>query len=146
MPSSADPNLGQDLPLQLRLAGALVGESSANLSFAEPFAAWKLVGSGSPMDFDLFGYTGSLRRTTFVFCCSWPLYSFVNGNRIYNRNILLVMPVIAPDGAPDRFETQVNCISTVGYGQCTTAELASREVTTGTGIQVGIKVEDLESR
>lgn len=29
----------QDLPLQIRLAGALVGESSSNLSMAEPFDA-----------------------------------------------------------------------------------------------------------
>eukprot|EP00435_Cladocopium_sp_Y103_P007531 s495_g2.t1 len=51
--------VGKDLPLQLRLAGALVGESSSNLSFAAPF---------------------------------------------------------------------VNCISTVGYGQCTAEELENKEV------------------
>lgn len=51
--------VGKDLPLQLRLAGALVGQSSSNVSFAAPF---------------------------------------------------------------------VNCISTVGYGQCTAEELEKKEV------------------
>jgi len=55
--------VGKDLPLQIRIAGALVGESSTNISFAEPF---------------------------------------------------------------------VNCISTVGYGQCTTEELEKKEVFVGT--------------
>ena len=32
--------VGKDLRLQLRLAGAVVGESAQNLSFAAPLATW----------------------------------------------------------------------------------------------------------